>query len=447
MFSAAPNRPQSINSDRCEQQGHAAKDTQKLRVEALATSGLRQDFAHGAEASHRQTAARFSQFVRNRRDQGVRLRTRTNDPNHALPETGNANIGHLCHGNIHGRKGALIESVFEYVTDHADNLARGLVEFRAHIGRNIDLFSERIFSRPVLPRHGLIDDDYFGGLSIIPVSKGPPAQERNFHGIEVRRRDVAPVPESVRRAKQRAPHHQERERGAGFEGQPGRRAGGNDPWQSAQALAAVAHELIDARRTATFGEVFAVAAADKVAGLGPGTGAGEAVAAADAVIGAVLDRAVPSREAAVLAWAGGALHEQQADACLRVLGAGRVEGDVHVRRAGPLACLADPASPRCAEQAAAFSARQRAGLAGAVLAAAGQVAADPGPGWRTGWWPGRPCTASAPTWTRPCGTSSRGAVRADPRPGGTRRPGRRLAGRHGRRWPRCPPGAPGGRNC
>jgi tetratricopeptide (TPR) repeat protein len=144
-------------------------------------------------------------------------------------------------------------------------------------------------------------------------------------------------------------------------------------------LPAQAAERI-ARRTATFGEVFAVAAADMVAGLGPGTGVGEAVAAADAVIGAVLDRAVPSREAAVLAWAGGALHERQADACLRVLGAERVEGDVHVRRAGPLACLADPVSPRCAEQAAAFSPRQRAGLAGAVLAAAGQVAADSGAG-------------------------------------------------------------------
>ena len=51
-----------------------------------------------------------------------------------------------------------------------------------------------------------------------------------------------------------------------------------------------------------------------------------------------------------------------------------------MRRTGPLACLADPASPRCAEQAAAFSARQRAGLAGAVLEAAGQVGADPGAG-------------------------------------------------------------------
>ena len=54
--------------------------------------------------------------------------------------------------------------------------------------------------------------------------------------------------------------------------------------------------------------------------------------------------------------------------------------DVYVRRAGQLACLADPASRRCAEQAAAFSARQRAGLAGAVLEAAQLVAADPGAG-------------------------------------------------------------------
>jgi hypothetical protein len=135
-----------------------------------------------------------------------------------------------------------------------------------------------------------------------------------------------------------------------------------------------------ARRTATFGEVFAVVAADRVAGLGPGTGAGEAVAAADAVIDAVLDRAVPSREAAVLAWAGGALHQAQVEACLRVLGADRAEDDAHVRRPGPLACLADPASRRCAEQAAAFSARLRAGLAAAVLEGAQLVAADPGAG-------------------------------------------------------------------
>jgi hypothetical protein len=145
------------------------------------------------------------------------------------------------------------------------------------------------------------------------------------------------------------------------------------------SLPAAAAERI-ARRTATFGEIFAIAAADRVAELGPGTGTREAVAAADAAINAVLDRTVPSREAAILAWAGGALHQPQADACLQVLAVERADADVHLRRAGPLACLADPASPRCAEQAGALSARQRAGLAGAVLAAAGQVAADPGAG-------------------------------------------------------------------
>jgi hypothetical protein len=140
-------------------------------------------------------------------------------------------------------------------------------------------------------------------------------------------------------------------------------------------LAAGASERIG-RRTATFGEVFAAAGAELLAGLAPGTGAAEAVAAADAVLDAVLQRAVPSREAAVLAWAGGSLHQAQADACLRVLGAERAEPDVHVRRTGRLTCLADPASRRCAEQAAAFSPRQRAALAAAALEAAGKVAAD-----------------------------------------------------------------------
>jgi tetratricopeptide (TPR) repeat protein len=144
-------------------------------------------------------------------------------------------------------------------------------------------------------------------------------------------------------------------------------------------LAVQAAERIG-RRTAAFGEVFAAASAELLAGLAPGTGAAEAAAAADAVLDAVLERGVPSREAAVLAWARGSLHQAQADACLGVLGAERAGEDVHVRRAGRLACLADPASRRCAEQAAAFSGRQRAALAAAVLEAAERVAADSGAG-------------------------------------------------------------------
>ena len=136
-----------------------------------------------------------------------------------------------------------------------------------------------------------------------------------------------------------------------------------------------------ARRTATFGEVFAVAAADKVAGLGPGTGAAEAVAAADAVIDAVLDRAVPSREAAVLGLGGRGAAPGAGGGV--PAGPGRGAGPRRTFMCGgPGRWRAWPIRRRrrCAEQAAAFSARQRAALAGAVLEAAGQVAADPGAG-------------------------------------------------------------------
>src|SRR6202044_326122 len=95
-------------------------------------------------------------------------------------------------------------------------------------------------------------------------------------------------------------------------------------------LAGQAAERIG-RRTATFGGGFAVASAELLAGLAPGTGAAEAVAAADAVLDAVIERGLPSGEAAVLAWAGGALHQAQAEECLRVLGAERAGQDVHVR--------------------------------------------------------------------------------------------------------------------
>ena len=45
------------------------------------------------------------------------------------------------------------------------------------------------------------------------------------------------------------------------------------------------------------------------------------MSAVDAVADAVLERARPSPEAVVLAWAGGALHDRQASRALQVLGA------------------------------------------------------------------------------------------------------------------------------
>ena len=95
-----------------------------------------------------------------------------------------------------------------------------------------------------------------------------------------------------------------------------------------------------ARRTATFTEVFAVAGAGRLAELGPETEAAEAVTVVDAVVDAVLERARPSPEAVVLAWAGGALHDRQAGQALEVLGAIRQDDDPRVVRAGSLVRLA-----------------------------------------------------------------------------------------------------------
>ena len=63
-----------------------------------------------------------------------------------------------------------------------------------------------------------------------------------------------------------------------------------------------------------------------------------------------LARPAPSPEAAVIAWAGGLVHARQADRALGILGATRADGDPDVRRWEALERLADPASPRLAEQ-------------------------------------------------------------------------------------------------
>jgi hypothetical protein len=141
-------------------------------------------------------------------------------------------------------------------------------------------------------------------------------------------------------------------------------------------LPAAALERI-ARRTRTFEDVFAVAAADRLAELAKDTDAAAMLAGVDAVVDASLDRAKPSREATVLAWAGGALSVGQVDQALAILGVERQESDQHVTRSGSLARLADPADPRLSEQVAALSATIRRELAGAVLSGAIKIAKDP----------------------------------------------------------------------
>ncbi|HXL88394.1 MAG TPA: hypothetical protein VN969_05325 [Streptosporangiaceae bacterium] len=202
-----------------------------------------------------------------------------------------------------------------------------------------------------------------------------------------------------------------------------------DPGMGYPARVELARELLPgvpaeageriARRTATFGEVFTVAAADTVAGLEPGTGTGAAVAAADAAIDAVLVRAVPSREAAVLAWAGGALHERQVDACLRVLGAERVAGMFMCGTPGSWPAWptrrprAAPSRPPRSHRVSAPAWRRRSW----PLPGTSRI---PWPGWRTGRGP----AGRAPRPRQPGPGASRPApadpVRADPRPGGPR---------------------------
>ena len=71
-------------------------------------------------------------------------------------------------------------------------------------------------------------------------------------------------------------------------------------------LPAPAGERI-ARRTQTFKEVFAVAAADRLAEVTPDTDTTSVLAVVDIVVDATLERDRPSPTAVVLAWAGGEL--------------------------------------------------------------------------------------------------------------------------------------------
>jgi hypothetical protein len=131
-----------------------------------------------------------------------------------------------------------------------------------------------------------------------------------------------------------------------------------------------------AQLTQTFRDVFAVADADRLTELTQDNDAAAVLAAVDAVINGALDQARPSPEATVLAWAGGALHADQADRALAVLDAERQEPDQLVTRSGSLVRLAGPASPRLTAEVAALPLATRPGLAAAVLDEAIKIAKD-----------------------------------------------------------------------
>jgi Tetratricopeptide repeat len=138
--------------------------------------------------------------------------------------------------------------------------------------------------------------------------------------------------------------------------------------------AAAIHRI--GQRTQAFAEVFAVTAAERLAGLDAHGDDAVLVTAVDEVIDAQVNRAPPSTLAVVLAWAGGVLHACQADRAVDVLGEGRPGGDGDIVRFDFLVRLADPASPRLAEQVRGLAASKRHRLAEMVLGTAVDVGAD-----------------------------------------------------------------------
>jgi tetratricopeptide (TPR) repeat protein len=136
-----------------------------------------------------------------------------------------------------------------------------------------------------------------------------------------------------------------------------------------------------AQRTATFAEVFTVAAAPRLADLGPGEYDGEVRAVIDAAVSARLTRPAPSAETAVIAWAGGILHARQAHRALGILGAARAGDDPDVRRWEELERLVGPITPRLAGQVTAgLATRHRRAMAAAFLDEALTIAQAPDTG-------------------------------------------------------------------
>ena len=159
-----------------------------------------------------------------------------------------------------------------------------------------------------------------------------------------------------------------------------------DPDMSAASRTALARELRpglpdDAierigQRTASFAEVFTIAGEEKLTDA-MSVDAPAAVRIVDRVIDEVPARSTRSAQVRVLAWAGGALTERQADRALAILGEPSDPDDPEVIRAGGLARLRDPASSHVPGQADLLATSAKSVLAAAVLAEAAAIARDP----------------------------------------------------------------------
>ncbi|MFI5067542.1 MAG: hypothetical protein ACHP9Z_26660 [Streptosporangiales bacterium] len=135
-----------------------------------------------------------------------------------------------------------------------------------------------------------------------------------------------------------------------------------------------------AQRAGTFASVFKINTAPRLDELNSAQAETDLLAGVDAVISAQLARSAPSKEAVAIAWAGGLLHVRQITRALGILAATRSDHNEDVRRSGSLARLADPASPRLAEQVAALGVRGRQAMAAAILDEALIIAAAPDEG-------------------------------------------------------------------
>jgi hypothetical protein len=164
---------------------------------------------------------------------------------------------------------------------------------------------------------------------------------------------------------------------------------GASPEMTREARADLAEQLLPrlppemagriADRTINFAEVFIVAAETALIAANSAEPLDEGLALVDRVVDARVhvDRGQPSQESILIAWAGGTLHERQADQALAVLSAERVSPDPAVIRTGKLVRLTDPASRTAREEAALLPAGVQRAAADAVLAAAVDITLDP----------------------------------------------------------------------
>jgi len=130
------------------------------------------------------------------------------------------------------------------------------------------------------------------------------------------------------------------------------------------------------QRARTFADVFVITAAERLAEL-DASGEDAAISTeVDQVIDALVSRA-PSARAVALGWAGGIMHVRQVECATEILDLGLPDDDGDVLRFESLRRLADPASPRLAEQVRILTFERRHRLAETALAVAVEIGADP----------------------------------------------------------------------